>query len=100
MHGKQQQMVAHNMKGIAYPMQLKVSNAIHNLYKLGASCAADCPPKIQTLPTTNQIAKKQSRAILNLSTNIPILSALFELSEIRCRTPCVISLCGAGVKVT
>lgn len=29
--GKQQQMVAHSMNGIAYPMQLKVRNAIHNL---------------------------------------------------------------------
>jgi hypothetical protein len=29
--GKQQQIVAHKMKGIAYPIQLKVRNTIHNL---------------------------------------------------------------------
>jgi len=74
---------------MAYPMQLSVRYKMHNLkntnkrigfqininlrvsryqstylYKLGASAAEACPPKIQTLPTTNQTAKKQSRAIL------------------------------------
>jgi hypothetical protein len=29
--GKQQQIVAHRMKGIAYPIQLNVRNTIHNL---------------------------------------------------------------------
>jgi hypothetical protein len=57
MHGKQQQIVAHKMNGIAYPMQLKVRNTMHNLYKFGASLEDECPPNIQTFPTTNQIAK-------------------------------------------
>ncbi len=43
------------------------------LYKLGASLEDECPPKIQTFPTTNHIAKKQSNAILNLSTRVPTL---------------------------
>lgn len=38
-----------------------------NLYKFGASAAEACPPKIQMLPTTNQMAKKQSKAILKWS---------------------------------
>lgn len=32
MQGKQQQIVAHSMNGMAYPMQLKVRNTMHNLY--------------------------------------------------------------------
>jgi hypothetical protein len=40
---------------------------------LGASLEDECPPKIQTFPTTNHIAKKQSNAILNLSTRVPTL---------------------------
>lgn len=31
MQGKQQQIVAHSMNGMAYPIQLKVRNTIHNL---------------------------------------------------------------------
>lgn len=31
MHGRQQHIMAHRMNGIAYPMQLKVRKAIHNL---------------------------------------------------------------------
>lgn len=31
MHGRQQQITPHRMNGIAYPMQLKVKNTIHNL---------------------------------------------------------------------
>jgi hypothetical protein len=61
--GRQQQIVAHRINGIAYPIQLKMRNTIHNLYKLGASEEEEWPPKIQTLPTTNHTAKKQSKAI-------------------------------------
>lgn len=101
--GRQQQIVAHKMKGIAYPIQLKIRNTTHNLqrekmqkwyvlsqkkklkclkvidttgpyrYKLGASSADECPPKSHTLPTTNQTAKKQSKAILKYSTSPLIL---------------------------
>lgn len=39
------------------------------LYNLGASEGLEWPPKIHTLPTTNQTAKKQSKAILKWSTN-------------------------------
>jgi hypothetical protein len=73
MHGKQQQIVAHKMKGMAYPMQLNVRNTIHNLYKLGASLEEECPPNTQTVPSTNHTAKKQSTAILNRSISIPTL---------------------------
>lgn len=48
-----------------YPKGLKPKE--YYLYKLGASDADECPPNIQTLPTTNHIAKKQSRAILKYS---------------------------------
>lgn len=39
------------------------------LYNLGASAGEEWPPNIHTLPTTNQTAKKQSKAILKWSTN-------------------------------
>lgn len=35
MQGKQQQIVAHSMNGMAYPMQLKVRKTIHSLQGLG-----------------------------------------------------------------
>jgi hypothetical protein len=78
MQGKQQHIVAHKMNGIAYPIQLNVRKTMHNLYKFGAPLADECPPKTHTLPTTNQIAKKQSRTILNLSMNTLILSSADE----------------------
>jgi hypothetical protein len=31
MQGRQQHIIAQRMKGMAYPMQLKVRNTIHNL---------------------------------------------------------------------
>jgi hypothetical protein len=33
MQGRQQQIVAHKMKGMAYPIQLNVRNTIHNLHQ-------------------------------------------------------------------
>jgi hypothetical protein len=75
MQGKQQQIIEHRIKGIAYPMQLNVRNTIHNRYKLGASEEDECPPKIHTFPTTNHTAKKQSKAIFNWS--ITTLSLAF-----------------------
>jgi hypothetical protein len=54
-------------------MQLNARNTIHNLYKLGASSAEECPPKIHTFPTTNHTAKKQSKDILKYSTSIFVL---------------------------
>lgn len=47
------------------------------LYKLGASEKDERPPKIHTLPTTNQTAKKQSSAILKWSTNAWILTFFY-----------------------
>lgn len=44
------------------------------LYKFGASEEDECPPNIQTLPTTNQTAKKQSKAILKFSKSATILT--------------------------
>jgi hypothetical protein len=98
MQGRQQHIIAQRMKGMAYPMQLKVRNTIHNLggsnvskkkrgqylihrrkkielylYKFGASAEEECPPNIQTFPTTNQTAKKQSNAILKWSNRALIL---------------------------
>jgi hypothetical protein len=43
------------------------------LYKFGASAEEECPPNIQTFPTTNQTAKKQSNAILKWSNRALIL---------------------------
>jgi hypothetical protein len=99
MQGRQQHIIAQRMKGMAYPMQLKVRNTIHNLvgsksrqqdkggnisfmhgrtvctylYKFGASVAEERPPNIHTFPTTNHTAKKQSRAILKWSNRALIL---------------------------
>jgi len=89
MQGRQQHIIAQRMNGMAYPMQLKVRNTIHNLvgsksqqqdkggdisfmertvciylYKFGASAAEERPPNIHTFPTTNHTAKKQSTAVL------------------------------------
>lgn len=38
------------------------------LYKFGEAEAEEWPPKTHTLPTTNQTAKKQSKAILKWPT--------------------------------
>jgi len=98
MQGRQQHIIAQRMNGMAYPMQLKVRNTIHNLvgsksqqqdkggdisfmertvciylYKFGASTAEERPPNIHTFPTTNHTAKKQSRAILKWSNSALIL---------------------------
>ena len=98
MQGRQQHIIAQRMNGMAYPMQLKVRNTIHNLvwsksqqqdkggdisfmertvciylYKFGASAAEERPPNIHTFPTTNHTAKKQSRAILKWSNSALIL---------------------------
>lgn len=54
------------------------------LYNLGASEKDERPPKIHTLPTTNQTAKKQSSAILKWSTNawiLPFLDCNFWILE-------------------
>jgi hypothetical protein len=48
------------------------------LYKLGASSAEECPPKIHTFPTTNHTAKKQSKDILKYSTSIFVLYCNYE----------------------
>jgi len=53
-----------------------------HLYKLGASLEEEWPPNIQTFPTTNHIAKKQSNAILNLSTRVPTLPHINSMSAL------------------
>jgi hypothetical protein len=73
MQGRQQHIIAQRMKGMAYPIQLKVRNTMHNLYKFGASTAEERPPNIHTFPTTNHTAKKQSKAILKWSKSALIL---------------------------
>jgi hypothetical protein len=63
MQGRQQNIIAQRMYGMAYPMQLKVRNTMHgrtvciHQYKFGASAAEEWPPNIYTFPTTNQTAK-------------------------------------------
>jgi hypothetical protein len=111
MQGRQQHIIAQRMKGMAYPMQLKVRNTIHNLagsnvsnkrlgqclihrrklfclylYKFGASAEEERPPNIHTFPTTNQTAKKQSNAILKWSNRALILQMAGAFSfQHRCK---------------
>jgi hypothetical protein len=49
---------------------------------LGASLDDEWPPNTQTVPTTNHTAKKQSSAILNLSTIIPTLPDHISISVV------------------
>ncbi|BAS81285.1 Os02g0787533 [Oryza sativa Japonica Group] len=83
MQGRQQHIIAQRMKGMAYPIQLKVRNTIHNLAgkKFGASAAEERPPNIHTFPTTNHTAKKQSKAILKWSKRALILKRHLSLNS-------------------
>ena len=68
-----------NTENINITMAADICTASDNLegslylYKLGASWEEEGPPNTQILPITNQIAIKQSKTILNLSTRMVVL---------------------------